>query len=147
MEVILLQDIEKLGRENDVVKVKDGYARNYLIPRNLAVLSSPNALKTLELRKKARQAKEQIKKKDLEELSKKINSLSCTIAVESGVDDKIFGTVTSEGIRNAIGQEGVDIDKRNILIEEPIKKLGVYQVKIKLHPEVKAALRIWIVKK
>lgn len=147
MEVILLKDIEELGREGQAVNVADGYGRNYLIPRKLAVPSSPDALKILEMRKKKKLAEEGKLKSKAEELSKKIEALSTTIAVESGVDDKIFGTVTQEMIRGALLQEGLDIDKKQIIIEEPVKKLGVYQVNIKLHPEVTSSLRIWVVKK
>ncbi|MCK4462684.1 MAG: 50S ribosomal protein L9 [Candidatus Omnitrophica bacterium] len=147
MEVILLQDVEKLGREGEVVKIKDGYGRNYLIPRKLAILSSAQALKILEVKKKRRIREEEKSKSAAKSISEKISSLSCTISVESGLDDKIFGTVTPEMIRNALMQEELNIDKKHILIEEPVKKLGVYQVKIKVHPEVIASLRIWVVKK
>ena len=147
MEVILLQDVEKLGREGEVVKIKDGYGRNYLIPRKSAILSSAQALKILEVKKKRRIREEEKSKSAAKSISEKISSLSCTISVESGLDDKIFGTVTPEMIRNALMQEELNIDKKHILIEEPVKKLGVYQVKIKVHPEVIASLRIWVVKK
>ncbi len=147
MEVVLLQDVEKLGKEGEIVKIKDGYGRNYLIPRKLATPSSTQALKILELKKKRRILEEEKSKSSAKSISEKISSLSCTISVESGLEDKIFGTVTPEMIRNALMQEGLNIDKKHILIEEPIKKLGVYQVKIKLHPEVIASLRIWVVKK
>lgn len=147
MEVILLQDVEKLGKEGEIVKIKDGYGRNYLIPRKLAIPSSTQAFKILELKKKRKVLEEEKSKSAAKDISEKISSLSCTISVESGLDDKIFGTITPEMIRNALIQEGLNIDKKQILIEEPIKKLGVYQVKIKLHPEVIASLRIWVVKK
>ncbi len=147
MEVILLQDVEKLGKEGEIVKIKDGYGRNYLIPRKLAASSSAQVLKILELKKKRRILEEEKSKSAAKSISEKISSLSCTITIESGLEDKIFGTVTPEMIRNALMQEGLNIDKKHILIEEQIKKLGVYQVKIKLHPEVIASLRIWVVKK
>lgn len=147
MEIILLQDVEKLGKEGDALTVKDGYARNYLIPRKLAAVSTPEEVKKIE-RKKEKKAKGEKKLKvQAEEIANKISLLSCTMAVESGVEDKIFGTVTTDMIRNALRQEGMEVDKRHITIEEPIKALGVYQVKIKLHPEVTAPLRIWVVKK
>ncbi|NQT22839.1 MAG: 50S ribosomal protein L9 [Candidatus Omnitrophica bacterium] len=147
MEVILIQDVDKLGKEGDIVKVKDGYGRNYLIPRKLAMTSNSRALKLVEAKKKKRQIEEEKRKRECEELSKKISSLSCTITVEAGVEDKIFGTVTTEMIKNAFRQDKIEVDKKQILIEEPINKLGVYQVKIKLHPEVIASARIWVVKK
>ena len=147
MKVILLQDVEKLGKEGEIVKIKDGYGRNYLIPRKLAIPSNAQALKIVELKKKRRMLEEEKTKSAAKTISEKISSLSCTIAIESGLEDKIFGTVTPEMVRNALMQEGLNIDKKHISLEEQIKKLGVYQVKIKLHPEVIASLRIWVVKK
>jgi len=147
MEVILLKDIDNLGKEGDVLKVKDGYGRNYLLARKLAILSNPQALSMIEGKKKKKEIEIEKQKKDAEKLSEKIGSLSCTIAVESGSEDKIFGTVSAEMIKNVLLQDKIEIDKREIQIDEPIKKLGVYQVKIKLYPEVTASLRIWIVKK
>ena len=147
MEVILLQDVEKLGKEGEIIRIKDGYGRNYLIPRKLAIPSNPQALKILEVKRKKRILEEEKLKSAAEDVSKKISSLSCTISVEAGMEDKIFGTVTPDMVRNALMQEGLDIDKKHILIEEPIKKLGVYQVNIRLHSEVIAPLRIWVVKK
>jgi len=147
MKVILLQDVAKLGKEGDLVSVKDGFARNYLIPRKCAVPSTAEALKTLEQRKKKKVLSEQKLKVQAEELAKKITNLSCTIAVEAGVEDKIFGTVTSEMIRNSLRQDGIEVDKKDIIIEEQIKQLGVYQINIKLHPEVNTTLRVWVVKK
>ena len=147
MEVILLTDVEKIGKEGDIVNVRDGYGRNYLLPRKLAVISSPHAVKLVESKKRKRETEKEKVKEEALKTSKKIENLSCTISVEAGLEDKIFGTVTPEMIRNSLRQENFDIDKRDIIIEEPIKKLGVYQVKIKLHPEVDAKFRIWIVKK
>jgi len=147
MEVILLQDVESLGKEGDIVKVKDGFARNFLIPQKIAAPSSSQAVRMIEARKRKRVFDEEKTKRDAEELAKKVSLLSCTIAVESGVDDKIFGTVTPEMVRNAIRQEGIEIDKKQIIISEPIKKLGVYQIEIKLHPEITTSIRIWVVKK
>ena len=147
MEVILLQDVKSLGKLGDTVKVKDGYARNFLIPKKLAMLHTAGAVKVLEENKKKTKA---IQKKEIakfKELAKKISKLPVNIAVESGVDDVLFGTVTTEMIWHAMQQGGIQIDKKNIIIPEPIKKLGVYNITVKLHPEVKQELRIWVVKK
>jgi len=147
MKVILLENVDKVGREGETVKVKEGYARNYLIPRKLAAFATPEALMALEAkRKKAKKASEK-NKKDSEELAQTINGISLTITAESGVNDMLFGSVTTETICNALQNEGVRVDKKNIEIAEPIRKLGVYKVEVKLHPEVKADLRIWVVKK
>ena len=147
MQVILLQDVKGLGKEGDVVKAKDGYARNYLIPRKIAALYTPGAVRALEVkRKKALQAAEKEREK-AKGLAKTISQLSLTIPMESGVDDALFGSVTTDAISRALKQEGVDIDKKNITITDPIKKLGIYNVGVELHPEVKETLRIWVVKK
>ncbi|MCQ9207282.1 MAG: 50S ribosomal protein L9 [Omnitrophica bacterium] len=147
MQVILLQDVKGLGKEGDVVKAKDGYARNYLIPRKIATLFTPGAVRALEAKKKKaaqRSEKERVKAKGL---AKTISQLSLTISMESGVDDALFGSVTPDAISRALKQEGIDIDKKNIAIIDPIKKLGIYNVEVELYPEVKETLRVWVVKK
>jgi len=147
MEVILLQDVEGLGKEGDSIKTKDGYARNYLIPKKLAAFASPAALKALEVKKKKKADGEKKEIERLKVLAEKISQLSITIPVESGVNDVLFGSVTSESISHAIREEGIEIDKKNITVNEPIKKLGIYNAEARLHPEIKATLRIWVVKK
>jgi len=147
MELILLRDIEKVGKEGDTVKVKDGYARNYLIPKKLAVPATRGAARILETRRKKSAREEEKKKKAAAELAASLSKLSLTIRSESGVDDTLFGSVTSEVIVNALREEGVRVDKKSIIIEEPIRKLGVYNVEVRLHPGVKQQLRVWVVKK
>ncbi len=147
MEVILLENVDKVGLEGETVKVKNGYARNFLIPRKLAAPATPEALKILELKKRKKQKVAKKDREAAEQLARKIRGLSLTITAESGVNDTLFGSVTSETIFRALQHEGVRVDKKSIDIGEPIHKLGVYKVKIKLHPEVKADLRIWVVKK
>jgi len=147
MDIILLKDVDKLGKEGDIVHVKDGYARNFILPRKLGIASTPEALKVLERKRKKKEEGLEKLKTEAEAVSKKIASVSCTIPVEAGVEDKIFGAVTSDMVKNALKQEGIEADKRNVVIKEPIKKLGVYKVDIKLHPEVTAELKIWVVKK
>ena len=147
MKVILIKDIEKLGTAGSEISVKDGYARNYLIPRGLAAEATPGALRLLEQNKHKRERLEQKKKEECEELAQRIKDVSCTIPMETGEDDKLFGSVTSEMVAQCLQQEGFEIDKKKITLEESIKSLGVYNVDIKLHPEVKTQIRIWIVKK
>ena len=147
MKVILLQDVEKLGKEGDAVKVKDGYARNYLFPRKLATPSSDQAIKAQEAKKKKAQLLAKKEKSKFEELAKTLSQLSLTISMESGTEDKLFGSITPDTIFHALNNEGIHIDKKSIVIAEPIRKLGVYNVEVKLHPEVKQDLRIWVVKK
>jgi large subunit ribosomal protein L9 len=147
MELILLRDIKGLGKEGDAVKAKDGYARNFLIPRRLALESSPGAIKAIEAKRKKAAGEVEKEKGKLEELAKRISQVSLTIPMESGVNDALFGSVTTDAISRALGEESLNVDKKSITLKEPIKKLGIYNVDIKLHPEIKANLRIWIVKK
>lgn len=147
MNVILLQDIDKLGALGDEIAVKDGYARNYLIPRKMAVEATSGALKILEKKKKEKAQLEQKAREEAEQLSERISNVSCTITMEAGEEDRLFGSVTSEMISESLAAEGIEVDKKKIVMEEPIKKLGVYAVDIKLHPEVKTQARIWVVKK
>jgi len=146
MKVILTQTIDRLGKIGDIVNVKDGYARNYLFPKNAAKDATPGNMKMLDLLKK-KQALEDAKKLDeAKALAEKIAALSITISAKSGEEEKLFGTVTTEMISSALGNEKIVVDKKDIVLDEPIKKLGVYQVGVKIHPEVKASLRVWIVK-
>lgn len=147
MKVILIEDLDRLGKAGDVVVVKEGYARNYLLPRKKAKPLTPESMKILEAIKKRRALEEKRRLEDVSALADKISKLSLTISEESGEEEKLYGSVTNEMISNALRQEGIDIDKREIILDEPIKKLGVYQVTVKLHPEVKASLRIWVIKK
>lgn len=147
MNVILIQDAKGLGELGDEIRVKDGYARNYLLPRKIAVEATPAALKMLAAKKKEKARTEQQLKEECLKLAEKLKNLSCTIAMEAGEEDKLFGSVTSDMIAESIGGEGVEIDKRKIELEEPIKALGVYNVDIKLHADVKTQVRVWVVKK
>lgn len=147
MEVILQEDIVSLGKAGDIVKVRDGYARNFLFPRKKAVEADPKNLNQLEHHKKAIAARQLKVKKGAEELSKKISALSITISREAGEEDKLFGSVTTKDIADALRNEGVVIDRHNIQIEQPIKQLGIFDVVVKLHSEVAGTVKVWVVKK
>jgi len=147
MEVILHEDVPNLGEAGEVVTVKDGYARNYLLPRKLAVVADSKNVRMLEHHKRVVAAKLTRLKSKAEELAVKIGSLSITINKEAGEEDKIFGSVTTMEISNALRTEGYIIDKRHIKLEEPIKKIGVYDVPVRLHPEVDGVVKVWVVKK
>ena len=147
MKVILLKDIKKIGQLGDEVEVKDGYARNYLIPKKEAIEATAGAMKVLEQKKKKVERKQLLLKEESEKISEKIKAVSCTISMEAGEEDKLFGAVTSEMIGESLQAEGIEIDKRKIVLPEPIKNLGVHNIEIHLHPEVKVELRIWVVKK
>lgn len=147
MEIILLQDVKSLGKEGDAVKVKDGYARNYLIPRKLAAPCTAEAIKLLEAKRKKASLKLEKERKAAQALAETLSQISLTIPMESGQEDKLFGSVGPETIFHAFQQEGVHIDKKTIVIKEPINKLGVYNIEVRLHPEAVATVRIWVVKK
>ncbi len=146
MKVILTNNIDKLGKIGDVVTVNEGYARNYLLPKNLAKEATAGNMKGLEGLKKKQAALEAKKVEEAKTLADKISSLSVTITAQAGEEDKLFGSVTSDMIAMALEAEGVKVDKKDIALDEPIKKLGSYQIVVKVIPEVKATLRVWIVK-
>ncbi|MFA5146687.1 MAG: 50S ribosomal protein L9 [Candidatus Omnitrophota bacterium] len=146
MKVILVEDIDRLGKMGDVVTVKEGYARNFLIPKKKAKEATPGNMKLLETLKKKAAEVERKKMEEMKALADKISGLSLTIGAAAGEEDKLFGSVTTDAIANALNAEHIVIDKKDIILDEPIKKLGVYQVIVKVHPEVKANLRVWIVK-
>ena len=146
MKVILREDIPSLGKKGDIVNVADGYGRNYLIPKNLALPASPANIRLIENERRISEKKLARAKDEALKVASKIESLSLTIEVKAGEEDKIFGSVTSRDIENRLKKEGIMVDRKNILLEEPIKSLGVYNIPIKLHPEVTTKLKVWVVK-
>jgi large subunit ribosomal protein L9 len=147
MKVILIEDVKKMGSMGDIVQVKDGYARNFLFPRNLAKLATSSNLKIIEEIRKKKITLLTKEKRLAEELKERLSSVSCTIPAEAGDDDRLFGSVTTQDIAQAFEEEGFSIDKKKILIEEVIKKLGVYHVSVRLHPEVMGEVKVWVVKR
>lgn len=147
MKVILLQDSPKLGMIGDLVQVKNGFARNHLIPKKLALPANLQNIKSLNHQKHLLDQKQNRVKKEAEKLSNKIEAASCTIAKPAGEEDKLFGSVTSIDIEETLKEDNITIDRKKIQLEEPIKTLGIYKVPIKLHPEVTANLKVWVVKK
>ncbi len=146
MKIILRKDYEPLGKVGDVVEVKDGYARNYLIPSQIAHEATPQNLKKVEEEKKRAHIKEFKDKRTAEELAKKLEPVSLTATVAVGEEDKVFGAVTSHDIAELLKAKGFEIDRRKIHLEEPLKALGVYEIPIKLHSEVEARIKVWVVK-
>jgi len=147
MKVILIEDVKGLGLMGEIAQVKDGHARNFLFPRNLAKPVTKSNLKIIEEIKKKKLIAIAKEKKTAEELKEKLSLTSCTVSVEAGDDDRLFGSVTSQDIAIALDQEGFSIDKRKIVLKEPIKTLGVYHVTVKIHPEVTGDAKVWVVKK
>lgn len=144
-ELILMADVEGLGIEGTQVKVSDGYARNYLFPRKLAVPVSHAALKRLDKNRLARELRQQEDRESAQALVASLEKVSCTITVKVGDNDKLFGSVTVADIADNLKAQGLELDKRKIHLTEPIRELGVYSVKVKLHPEVDATLKVWVV--
>ena len=146
MLVILRENVENLGQTGDVVKVSDGYARNYLIPRKLVVFADEKNVAAIEHHKRSLEKKRLAQKGAAEELAAKVANFSCTVARKVGENDKIFGSVSTADIADALKKGGFDVAKRSVHIEHPIKALGVHAVTLKLTPEVTAALKVWVVK-
>ena len=144
-ELILMADIEGLGLEGETVKVSEGYARNYLIPRKLAVPITSAALKRLEKNKLEREARHLKELEAAQALALTLEKISCTITAKVGENDKLFGSVTTADIIASLKQQGIELDKRKILMAEPIRELGVFPVKIRLHPQVEPSLKVWVV--
>ncbi|NWG01442.1 MAG: 50S ribosomal protein L9 [Syntrophaceae bacterium] len=145
MQVILLENIPSLGKAGDLVKVSDGYGRNYLIPQKKAVLATEKSFKVIEHQKRLIEQRMEKTKKNAEKAAQQIESLSCTFTKTVGESGKIFGSVTSMDIENYLRENGVEIDRKKISLEEPIKNLGMFTVPIKLHPEVVAHLKVWVI--
>lgn len=146
MQIVLKEDIDKLGRRGDVVKVAEGYARNYLLPLGKALPATPGNLKSIE-REKRRYVQVKMKEKEENEsLARRIQALSLTLVRKVGESDVLYGSVTSSDIAEALAKEGVVVDRRRIQLAEPIKSLGIYTVPIRLHPEVTADAKVWVVK-
>ena len=147
MKIILREDVPDLGSIGDVVSVKNGYARNYLIPRQLAVQANTKNLHQLEHQKRLIETHKSRVRKDAHTLAEDIEKISCTIPMLVGEQDKLFGSVTAKDIEEALAQEGINISRKRIVLEEPIKSLGVYTVDVRLHTQVTAKLKVWVVAK
>lgn len=146
MLVILKENVENLGRIGDVVKVSDGYARNFLIPKKMVVPANENNVTQIEHQKKLLEKKRSAEKLSAEETAKKISAFTCNITRKVGEKDKLFGSVTTQDIADALKAGGIEVEKRSIHMREPIKTLGVHNVEIKLLPEVVSNLKVWVVK-
>jgi large subunit ribosomal protein L9 len=146
MKVILRKDHDKLGKIGDVVNVKDGYARNFLIPQNVAYVALKGNLKALEEEKKQHALRDQKGERDAQKLADKLENISVTIKANVGEDEKLFGSITSQMIAESLQEQGLTLDKRIIELEEPIKALGIYTVPVKIHPKVTGHVKVWVVR-
>jgi len=146
IKVILKEDVKGLGQMGSVVNVANGYGRNYLVPKNLAVEASPKNIKQFEHEKNIILKKAKLIVRSAEDLAKKISGITITIEAQSGEEDKLFGSVTSMDIAEALSKQGVEIDKRKIVLEEPIKRLGTFSVPVKIHQDVSANVTVEVKK-
>lgn len=145
MKVILRENVKSLGTAGSVVSVADGYARNFLIPKNLAVEASTKSIKALEHEKRKIAEQTRKLKNSAGELSGRLGGLALTIAAKAGSEEKLFGSITTMDITEALRKEGFDIDRKKVLLEEPIRRLGTYTVGVRIHPEVTAEFTLHVV--
>ena len=146
MRIILKERIENVGNIGDVLEVKDGYARNFLIPKGLALEANPKSLKVLEYERRMREKRQKKEKEKAFALAETLREISCTVKVKAGEDDRIFGAITPLDIKKALDSQGIDVDKRNISLVENIKTLGIYHALIRLQPEVEIKIKVWVVR-
>ncbi len=146
MKIILRRDYPQLGKIGEIVEVKDGFARNFLIPRQIAYLATESNIRALEEEKKAAAKREAAEIEKAQNMASELEKISITIPVKVGEEEKIFGSVTAQMIADAIKEKGFDVDKRKIEMPEEIKALGIYTVNVKLHSDVKAAVKTWVVR-
>ena len=146
MEVILRQAVESLGKPGDVVKVSNGYARNYLLPHGVAFEATPGNLKRIQQEKDRLEAAENERREAAQAQATKLEQVQLTFSARVGDEGKLFGSVTSADVAQQLEAQGFHIEKRQIDLHEPIKALGVYRIPIRLHADVKPEIRVWVIK-
>jgi len=147
MKIILKDDVEQLGKCGEVVSVKNGFARNYLIPRKLAIPATDGNLRSIGEVNVQKRLRDNKRLRDAEKFRNALERISCTAEVQVGEEDRVFGSVTAAQIAELLEQQGFVVDRRDIQLDEPIKALGVYTVGVKLERDVIAKLKVWVVKK
>jgi large subunit ribosomal protein L9 len=146
MDVILREDVDKLGRRGEVVKVAEGFGRNFLLPRGLAMAVTESNKAMIEKERRAHEARAAKEKAECQSLADRIGTLRFVAPRKVGENDVLYGSVTSGDVAEFLKAKGIEVDKRKVLLDEPIKKLGDHEVKIKLHPEVAATLKVMVSK-
>jgi large subunit ribosomal protein L9 len=146
MEVILLKDFNSLGEAGDVVKVKPGYARNLLIPKGLALRATNKNRSVIEERKKLKLMREKRENTVYEDLAKKLSKIEITIEVQVGEEDKMFGSISSKDIHKSITSKGIKINQDSIVLEKPLKALGIYNIDINISEKVKSNVKVYVIK-
>ncbi len=147
MEVILIENVSNLGAVGDLVKVKDGYARNYLLPKKLAIVATPKNVKQFDHQKRVVAQRMEKMKAAATGLKERVEALTVTITRQAGEEDKLFGSVTSRDVADAMADAGVEVDRRAVQLDAPIKATGNFEVSVKLHQDVVATLKLWVVAK
>lgn len=148
MDVILRSDVGRLGKVGKIVKVKDGYARNFLIPQGLAVPVTQANIKQMERERQLLEQRSQKLRKESEELAGRLAALSVTMPalIKEGTEEELYGSITAHDLAAALEEEGFKIEKSAILLAEPVRKLGIYEIPVRLHPEVTVKVKVWVVK-
>ncbi len=146
MRVILKNEVPELGDAGDIVTVKPGYGRNFLIPRGLAIPASEGSVRQLEHQKRVADAIRRKRLKSATDLAEKLEATAVSIRRETGEDDKLFGSVTNRDIAQALADEGLEIDRRSIQLDEPIRAIGLFTVPVRLHSEVTANVRVYVIR-
>ena len=146
MKVILLKDVDRVGSAGEIVQISDGFGRNFLIPKNQALLATDANVAQFETRRRQHEAAADREQKGASSLAQQLEKASLTAQVKVGEDDQMFGSVTSQNIADLLKEQGHEIERRLIELDEPIRALGVYNVKINLYTEVVASVKLWVVK-
>jgi large subunit ribosomal protein L9 len=146
MKVILQQDFDGLGRIGDIVKVSDGYAFNFLIPRGIAVQAAESNVRQMEHLRRLTETKRKAMLEEARVEADRINGTAISLKRLAGEEDKLFGSVTNRDIAEALEAEGIQIDKRAIVLEEPIRTIGVYNVPVRIHRDVEAKLKVYVIR-
>jgi len=146
MEVILLKSVPNLGEAGDCVNVARGYARNYLVPNGMAVVADDSQRRILAEEQRLSHLRDRKRRRAAESLAGRFQDVSVTIAMQAGEDDKLFGSVTTRDLAEELAKQGLEVDRRAIELEEPLKQLGVYSVPVRLHHDVRVTVKVWVVK-
>lgn len=144
MEIILREDVAHLGKAGEVVAVKDGYARNFLLPRGLAYPATAGNKRRIEVEQQRRDARMATQRGDAEQLAQRLAAVSLTFTVKTGEGEKLFGSITAQDIAQQLKEQGFALDKRRVALEEPIKMIGIYKVPVRLDAGVQAEIRVWV---
>ena len=146
MKVMLRQDVKKLGEAGDIVEVKDGHARNFLLPKGFAYPATPGSMKRLAEEKKLTDLRMKKELTAAEEIARLLSGASLTFVVQAGEEDQLYGSVSAADIAGKLTEQGFEIDRKQVLLDEPIKILGVYTIEVRLHSDVTGKVKVWVVK-